>query len=373
MARATLGKGSSEAVAELRVRLEERFGGTCILTDSGTHALQLAIEVAVTRRPGPVLIPAYTCYDVATAVIGAGAEALVYDVDPDSLTPDLDSVRAGLRRGAAALILGPLYGYAFATGEFSAAVHEAGGVLIHDAAQGHGALIDDREPGSCGDLSVLSFGRGKGWTGGGGGALMLRHPELVSRVPPPGTAPPGSAGVALRTAAQYVLARPTLYGIPASLPWLGLGETHYQEPSPPGGMSPWSARLILDSERAAAREGAARRARGLRMLEALRRTAGTSSPVRPIVPPSPEGCGFLRLPVLRSGGLAALPSEARQLGISGGYPRALPDLPPLAPKLLNAADPMPGARELASELVTPPTHGLLQTEEERNVLEMARG
>ena len=49
-----------------------------------------------------------------------------------------------------------------------------------DAAQEAGATLHGRRLGSFGDLSVLSFGRGKGVTGGGGGALLYGEPMFAA-------------------------------------------------------------------------------------------------------------------------------------------------------------------------------------------------
>ena len=69
-----------------------------LLVDSGTHALELAIRLAVhlSGESAVVALPAYSCYDIATAAVGADVRVTLYDVDPVSLAPDLDSLaRAG--------------------------------------------------------------------------------------------------------------------------------------------------------------------------------------------------------------------------------------------------------------------------------------
>ena len=40
-----------------------------------------------------VLIPGYTCYSVAASVVRAGLRIGVYDLDPKTLQPDIDSVK----------------------------------------------------------------------------------------------------------------------------------------------------------------------------------------------------------------------------------------------------------------------------------------
>ena len=71
--------------------------------------------------------------------------------------------------------------------------------------------------------------------------------------------------------------------------------------------------------------------------------------------------GWLRLPVVLDGenGMRARTVDARRLGIVPGYPRALSDLDGFRSRVLNARDDFPGSRQLATSLVTLPTHALL--------------
>ncbi|MDQ3520445.1 MAG: DegT/DnrJ/EryC1/StrS family aminotransferase, partial [Gemmatimonadota bacterium] len=80
----------------MRQRLTERFGAQAVaLTDSGTSALVLALRLAA-GAGGTVAFPGYACIDLAAAARFAGVRVRLYDVDPASLSPDLDSVRRTL-------------------------------------------------------------------------------------------------------------------------------------------------------------------------------------------------------------------------------------------------------------------------------------
>ncbi len=69
------------------------------LTDSGTSALTLALRVAEAATHAPVALPAYCCYDVATAADGAGVPFHLYDIDPATLSPDMESLRRAFEAG----------------------------------------------------------------------------------------------------------------------------------------------------------------------------------------------------------------------------------------------------------------------------------
>jgi perosamine synthetase len=164
-----------KAVATL---LAEEFSAeSVVLCGSGTQALQLALRAAtqlLDAASRTVALPAFTCYDVGAAAVGAGARIALYDLSPATLAPDPDSLRTVLKDGARVVVVSPLYGVPIDWDALEQVVAPFGAVAIEDAAQGHGATWRQRPLGSLGKISVLSFGRGKGWTGLKGGALLLR-------------------------------------------------------------------------------------------------------------------------------------------------------------------------------------------------------
>ena len=81
-----------------------------------------------------------------------------------------------------------------------------------------------RAAGSAGEGGLLSFGRGKAIPALGGGALLTEKGSELGRA----VRAPGGGGRGFlrpcRAALQGIFFHPTLYGIPASIPALGIGE-----------------------------------------------------------------------------------------------------------------------------------------------------
>ena len=164
--------GGSGARAALDAELRRAFGASsAALVDSGTSALAMAMR-ASTRAGGVVALPGYACVDVGAAAIFAQLRVRLYDVDPVTLSADLDSVSRVLAQGADTIVVSHLYGYAADVPGVAALAAAHGAAVIEDAAQGAWGTLLGKRLGSFGPLSVLSFGRGKGMTGGGGGALL---------------------------------------------------------------------------------------------------------------------------------------------------------------------------------------------------------
>jgi perosamine synthetase len=328
-----------------------------LLTDSGTSALALAIGACLAGRPGAgVALPAYGCYDLATATDGAGAPVVLYDVDPNTLAPDLDSLRRASAQGVGAVVLAHLYGIPADPEPVRAAMADSGALLIEDAAQGAGATLRGRPLGAFGDVAVLSFGRGKGVTAGRGGALLALSgagadcvDSARDRVLPPG----GGLKELVQLKVQWLFGRPSLYGIPASLPFLQLGETIYHPPSPARGLSAVAARTLAVTWPLSQAEAETRRARAARLLE--RAGAGLA----PVVVGAGAVAGYLRLPFVASPAARAAAGTlaSRALGVMPGYPQALCDLDGFASRARDGGERFLGARGLARQLITLPTHG----------------
>ncbi len=356
--RAVLTRSPRNPTQQLERLLAERFSADrVILCGSGTQALQLALSLARSASGrDTAALPAYTCYDIVSAAVGAGISPAFYDLDPDTLLPDAASLQRAVDADPAALVAVHHFGIPTPIAPLVAAAPR-GTWVIEDAAQAHGGSLDGRRLGSLAPLSVLSFGRGKGWTGGGGGALLLRGAAADLAAPPAALelddAGSGLAALA-KLGAQWLLGRPGLYALPTALPWLGLGRTVYHPPAPVQRMLASAARVLLASDAAAEREAGTRRAHAARIRTAL--------PDAVAARPFPERGepGYLRLP-FRIPGMASEPlldSRARRLGILPSYPRPLPALEVLNGTATDTG-PTPGAAALARELFTAPTHSHL--------------
>lgn len=358
-ARAAGGGDAGEAVEEVRAWLREAFDARlCLLTRSGTGALALALRAAA-RRTGSdrVALPAYTCFDVATAAAGAGTTADVYDLDPRTLSADPASLEAALRRGARTVVAAHLYGYPVDMAAVRSVAGEHGALVVEDAAQGAGGRLDGRPLGAHGDLAVLSFGRGKGRTAGAGGALLARTAEAAglleeeARTLATAARPRGGRELAVALG-QWALGRPSLYRLPAAIPFLDLGATTYRAPTPPEPLSVAAAEILRrtrgEPDRA---EAGRRRAHARRLREGLADAEGVEL-VEPVPGARP---GELRFPVL----LADRRGGRPDLGIMPGYPALLMDVPGFRPHLAPERPPVPGAVRLRDRLATLPTHGHL--------------
>jgi dTDP-4-amino-4,6-dideoxygalactose transaminase len=361
-------RGGDRSADRLRILLEAAYQPRgVLLTDSGTTALTLAIMAALEDRSGPIALPSYGCYDLATAIVGAGARAVFYDLEPETLQPAPDSLAAALSWQPAALVIAHLFGVPV---DLRAATRESevSCVVIDDAAQAVGATLRGRPAGTLGTFGVLSFGRGKGLGGAGGGALLAFTDDAARRLAALGRdlAPGGRGGARWVTlAAQWVLGRPPWYGVPAALPFLRLGETIYRAPHAPRAITAASAGAVVRAWGRSARDREVRRRQAERLDAAARQGSGIRR-----ISISPDGvAGYLRYPMLAPD-LAARSGAWRVLGVARGYPRPLPTVSALADRSVNGHAGFPGADTLATALVTLPTHRFVRARDHERLRAM---
>ncbi len=334
-----------------------------ILCGSGTQALQVAIQCArhEVGDNAVVALPAFSCFDIASAAVGAGGPFALYDLDPSSLSPEPQSLERALESGARIVVVAPLYGIPVDWRCVDQLASSRGALIIEDAAQGHGATSRGTPLGALGDISTISFGRGKGWTGGSGGAVLLRRGRRASVSPRvPGLR--SNLRIAASLAAQWGLGRPVVYGLPRAIPVLQLGETVYHEPRVPAGMPLSAAAAALATRREALAESERRRAAG----EALRAQIARHPAIRAVVSrESPDSTpGYIRFPLLARNGIRGFgdPSATVRLGIAPSYPRQLGELSEFARLVIGPSE-WSGAARLARELVTFPVHSLVSRQD----------
>jgi perosamine synthetase len=370
----------SDPVGALSELLREEYGALRVaLVGSGTQALQIALALAAGSAAGrgSIGLPAYSCYDVASAALWLGRPVRFYDLNPVTLSPDPESVRDLLARGVRVVVVAPLFAVPVRWDELDPVLAAAEPVVVEDAAQGFGGSWEERPLGSKGHLSVLSFGRGKGWTSGsGGGALLVRDPELsdddleFASNSGRGRRAVKSVGSLAAAGAVWALARPEVYGVPRSVGPLGLGETRFRPPREAEALSTVAAAVALNAYPGARAHVEVRR-RVAREYDGLLREHGRAESVDV---PQVSRPGYLRYPLRLEGSMNGFlrPGRARRLGAERGYPKALPHLEKLA-GLLDEEERgrrWPGAADLVDRLVTLPTHGRSRAKERRELVDL---
>jgi perosamine synthetase len=332
------------------------------LVSSGRAALTILLEALRQRSHRlEVVIPAYTCFSVPSAIARAGLTIRLCDVDPDTLDLDPESLRRLPLDRALGIVPSGLYGLPADLAGLEATARLHGASLVDDAAQCLGATVAARPCGTFGDVGFFSLGRGKGVTTMGGGILVTHRADLardiealVQRLP---TASVVDAGAAIAGSLLYSgLLRPSMYWLVDRMPFLGLGGSHFDPAFDPGHLSVYQRRLAERLLPLAAAYNKIRRDHADHLRAGLEGVAGITMP-RPVAGASPV---YLRFPILTRDAThrASLLERLRATGISGSasYPTAIGDIPGIAPYLAPDQERCPAAGSIATRILTLPTH-----------------
>ena len=199
--------------------------------DSGTAALAASILVSISIKGTPepeVILPAYGCPDLISAVVYAGAKPVLVDLEENRPWMSLEQVSAAITANTVAIIAASLCGIPERYAALRQLAEQSAVLLIEDSAQLFPGSI--AEANWQGDLVVISFGRGKPVSLLGGGAVLFQDERLGCLLPDNSIA---TAGIGQRLAFRIKallynwLISPRRYWILGWLPFLHIGETRY--------------------------------------------------------------------------------------------------------------------------------------------------
>jgi len=129
----------------------------CLGVDSGTSALELALEAAGVGPGDEVIVPSFTFIATATAVSVLGAKPVFADIDQDTLTLDSKSVEGAVTKRTKAVVAVHLFGQPCDMDPLLSLAKSRKLAVIEDCAQSHLATYKGRPTGSIGDLAAFSF------------------------------------------------------------------------------------------------------------------------------------------------------------------------------------------------------------------------
>jgi 3-amino-5-hydroxybenzoate synthase len=144
---------------------------------TGTHALELALEVLGVTAGSEVIVPAFTFVSSALAAQRLGAVAVPVDVDPDTYNIDVAAARARVTSRTSAIMPVHMAGQVADMEALAKLSADTGVPLLQDAAHAHGAQWQGRRIGELGSVAAFSFQNGKLMTAGEGGAILFPDAE----------------------------------------------------------------------------------------------------------------------------------------------------------------------------------------------------
>jgi perosamine synthetase len=156
-------------------------GGTAVASSSGTSALHLAYLSFL--EPGDeVLVPSFTFFATASAVVLAGGKPVFCDIHPETLTMDVADAEKKITPRTRALGPVHLFGNACAMDELIALASRHNLRIVWDAAQAHGTHYNGRDIGSYADFVCYSLYPTKNLFVGEGGLTVTKDEAAVEKM-----------------------------------------------------------------------------------------------------------------------------------------------------------------------------------------------
>ncbi len=349
------------AEEEIKNGLETRH---VFFVSSGKAALTLILIAMKKLRPGKrrVIIPAYTCFSVPSAIIKAGLEVVPCDIDPETLDLDHSRLLDAVNDDTLCVIPTHLFG---APSDVVAIKKICAGkdiFIVEDAAQAMGTLINGSYAGTIGEAGFFSFGRGKNISCGSGGAIVTNSDELAAQLaalyamlPSPGVKE--TIKDYLTVLATGILLNPWLYWLPTGVKSLKLGQTIFYSDFPVKKLSGMKAALLGGLTTRLSEQNAARRQNADFFIKEL----GLDNR---------SGISYLRLPVMAKNlterDALYHAATALGLGLSLMYPTPINEIEELAGYFAGTSFPV--ASSVSQRLIAIPAHSLLTRKDRLGII-----
>ena len=174
--------GDGEFTKLCNIKLEEIIGvNKCLLTTSGTHALDMAALLCNFKEGEEVILPSYTFTSTANAFVLAGARLVFVDIRPDTMNIDENLIEGAITDKTKAICVVHYAGVSCEMDKIMNIAKKYNLFVIEDAAQAIFSKYKGMTLGSIGDFGCLSFHETKNLSMGEGGALLIKDTKYIER------------------------------------------------------------------------------------------------------------------------------------------------------------------------------------------------
>lgn len=182
--------GNGKFTKACQAWFEQRYGfRKCLLTSSGTDALEMCAMLCGLKPGDEVIVPSYTFVSTALAFLREGAKVVFADSMKRNPNLDAESLEALITPRTRVIVPVHYAGVACDMDAIMAVAEKHNLLVVEDAAQAidsyyisHQSSVVSRQPlGGIGHLAAFSFHETKNITAGGEGGLLVVNDERFVR------------------------------------------------------------------------------------------------------------------------------------------------------------------------------------------------
>lgn len=174
--------GNGDFTKRCHAFFEERYGfKKCLLTTSGTDALEMCAMLCELHPGDEVIVPSYTFVSSAIAFLREGAKVVFADSGADNPNITVDTIRPLINEHSKVIVVVHYAGVACDMDAIMRLAEEHHLLVVEDAAHSIDSFYKDRPLGSIGHLGAFSFHETKNINCGEGGMLVVNDERFIRR------------------------------------------------------------------------------------------------------------------------------------------------------------------------------------------------
>ncbi len=174
--------GNGDFTKRCHAFFEERYGfKKCLLTTSGTDALEMCAMLCELHPGDEVIVPSYTFVSSAIAFLREGAKVVFADSGADNPNITVDTIRPLINEHTKVIVVVHYAGVACDMDAIMRLAEEHHLLVVEDAAHSIDSFYKDRPLGSIGHLGAFSFHETKNINCGEGGMLVVNDERFIRR------------------------------------------------------------------------------------------------------------------------------------------------------------------------------------------------
>lgn len=174
--------GNGEYTKRCQAFFEQRYGfRKCLLTTSGTDALEMCAMLCDLKQGDEVIVPSYTFVSTALAFLREGAKVVFADSMKRNPNLDAETLESLITPRTKVIVPVHYAGVACDMDAIMTVAQKHNLLVVEDAAQAIDSYYKGKPLGSIGHLSAFSFHETKNITAGGEGGLLVVNDERFVR------------------------------------------------------------------------------------------------------------------------------------------------------------------------------------------------
>jgi dTDP-4-amino-4,6-dideoxygalactose transaminase len=153
----------------------------CILTNSGTSALHMAIASIGAIAGDEIIVPSFSFISTALCVLHQNLIPIFCDIKKGEMGIDENSIERLITARTKAIIVVHLNGIPVNIKQIKKIADRHNLILIEDACQSHGAKFGDKKIGSFGHMAAFSLNKSKNLPAGEGGFFVTNDKKYYTK------------------------------------------------------------------------------------------------------------------------------------------------------------------------------------------------